>query len=367
MISIFLIMDVIKISILLFFLSLITSFFITKKIREIAIYYRALAKTNDRSSHIRLTPNIGGVTFYLVFFLSLYFIHSFDTNNTIFAILPGLTILFYIGIKDDILILSPITKLFAQFVAAIFLVFHNSFVVTDLFGFLYIYHIPSYVGYILSVFIIVFIINAINLIDGIDGLAGMIALSIFLTFGIIFYLSGIYFLFLVAVLFSASLISFLYFNFSKRKKIFMGDSGSLVIGFIIAAMFLRFITLIEINQTVLNMSLSNTIIIAVSFIFIPLLDTYRVIIVRLMNKKSPFHADKNHLHHVIIDKLKYNHAKTSVLLFSIQVFTSILFYCLNYYFKSVVFLLIFLVYLHLFILIFWGLKKNKIFKKKKKN
>jgi UDP-GlcNAc:undecaprenyl-phosphate/decaprenyl-phosphate GlcNAc-1-phosphate transferase len=353
-------MNLFVLSIAMFLISLISSFYITKKVRGIAIYYKAFAKINFRSSHKRITPNLGGITFYLIFILSLYFIHSFDSNNVIFAILPGCTILFYIGLKDDLMVLSPSTKLLAQILAAVFLVFHNSFVITHLFGVFNIYDVPIFLGYILSILTIVFIINAFNLIDGIDGLAGLISIAIFIPFGIIFYFSEIYFLYLLAIILIASIIAFLYFNFSKKKKIFMGDSGSLVIGFLIAAMFLRFFTMKEINKEMLNLSLSNTIITAISFIFIPFLDTIRVFTIRILNKKSPFHADKNHIHHLIIEKLGLNHIKTSFLLFGIQVVTSLLFYSLNYYLKTWSFILIFLLYLHLFLLFFWLLKKDKI-------
>jgi UDP-N-acetylmuramyl pentapeptide phosphotransferase/UDP-N-acetylglucosamine-1-phosphate transferase len=156
------------------------------------------------------------------------------------------------------------------------------------------------------------IINALNLIDGIDGLAGVISIVIFSSFGTLFLFLERYFLSSICIVLIGSIIAFLRFNVSNEKKIFMGDTGSMLLGFIISILTLRIIALPNERLTELNFPLQNIPFLIFSFISIPILDLLRVFIIRIFAGKSPFEADRNHFHHLIIDLFKWSHFKTSL-------------------------------------------------------
>lgn len=268
---------------------------------------------NERSSHHSATPNLGGIAFYICIMLAFYFIDPFDKSNIIISLIPGLTIIFILGLKDDLVVLAPLSKLSGQFIAAAFLVFHHSFLIESLHGFMGIEHMNIYVAKVLVVFIVITIINAINLIDGIDGLAASISLIIFSIFGFIFFYIEQYFFVLICLTMSGSLMGFLFFNLNQKseKKTFMGDTGSMILGFLIAVLSIRFLALDSSSLASLKLNGENLPIILMAILIVPFFDTGRVFILRLMNKKSPFEADRSHIHHVIVDRLKISHRRAS--------------------------------------------------------
>lgn len=155
------------------------------------------------------------------------------------------------------------------------------------------------VSYILTVFIIILIINAVNLIDGIDGLAGSVGIIASVAFGLFFYLSGDYGYTIMAVALLGALIAFLRFNLSNGpNKIFMGDTGSLVIGFTLAVFAIRFNELVAGGNGILDLISAPSVSIAV--LIVPLYDTLRVIILRLHYRQNPFTADHRHIHHMML-------------------------------------------------------------------
>jgi UDP-GlcNAc:undecaprenyl-phosphate GlcNAc-1-phosphate transferase len=225
-----------------------------------------------------------------------------------------LTILFIIGLKDDLVLVSSSTKMIAQIVAALFLIFDNAFHLTDLHGLFYLERIHFFASSFFTLFMVVSIINSLNLIDGIDGLAGFISIIIFCSFGIISFIIGDQVLFFISLVSLGAVIAFLRFNFSERYKIFMGDTGSLILGFIIALIVLRFFAIEESSLLKLNLPLQNWPFLILAILSVPFIDTSRVFLMRIYNGKSPFEADRNHIHHVILDFYKLSHFKVSLIL-----------------------------------------------------
>lgn len=162
------------------------------------------------------------------------------------------------------------------------------------------------------------IINAYNLIDGIDGLAAMVGIVILIIYATIFYMTNDYFYFLLSLTLNGCLIAFLKFNLApidSNKKIFMGDTGSLIVGFIISVLTLKFLALSpDSAKQNLPFLIENIPLIAISILIVPLFDTARVFTIRLASKRSPFSADRNHTHHILIDYFKMSHRKASLII-----------------------------------------------------
>ena len=307
-------MSIVLISGLFFFISFAIAYIMLPKIRTIAKVRSFHSIPNERTSHFDAIPNVGGVAFYVCLMLSFHFIYPYDKFEIINSIIPGLTILFIIGLKDDLVLVSSSTKMIAQIVAALFLIFDNAFHLTDLHGLFYLERIHFFASSFFTLFMVVSIINSFNLIDGIDGLAGFISIIIFSSFGIISFIIGDKALFFISLVSIGAVIAFLRFNFSERYKIFMGDTGSLILGFIIALIVLRFFAIEESNLLKLNLPLQNWPFLLLAILSVPLIDTSRVFLMRIYNGKSPFEADRNHIHHVILDFYKLSHFKVSLIL-----------------------------------------------------
>ncbi|MBL7473734.1 glycosyltransferase family 4 protein [Robertkochia sediminum] len=304
-------------------LSFIGGFFLAylliPKIIGIVQYKKLFDDPNDRSSHKEVTPTLGGIAFFLVLSFSLFFVHEFDASDVAFHFVPALTMLFMIGLKDDLLAVSPKTKLIGQVLSVGFLLAHSTFEITDLHGFMGIETLPVFVHYFLSGFIMIAIINAYNLIDGIDGLAGMLGFVILSVFAVLFHISGQPFFTLMSLSLAGALAAFLIFNLSNTRKIFMGDTGSMIVGLVIAAFTIKLLALRTNNDLQLPFNPEILPIIAMSILIIPLFDTGRVFVLRLMKGRSPFDPDRNHIHHLLIDHLHLSHRRAS---FIIALFSS---------------------------------------------
>ena len=272
-----------------------------------------------RKSHKNITPTLGGVAIFAGTLISAsLFINT--TNLIEFKyIIAAITIIFFIGIKDDILVIAPNKKLIGEFFAAIVLVILADIRITGLHGFLGVYTIPYFASVILSLFVIIVILNGINLIDGIDGLASGVGIIAASTFGIWFYLIGQHQYVMIAVALIGSLIAFVRFNiYDGKYKIFMGDTGSLIIGLVLAIFAIKFNQLNSGLTISDEYALSSSPAVSIGILVVPLFDTLRVFFIRIMEKRNPFSADKNHVHHRLL-KLGYSHlgATTRILIVNI--------------------------------------------------
>ncbi|MCU0467079.1 MAG: undecaprenyl/decaprenyl-phosphate alpha-N-acetylglucosaminyl 1-phosphate transferase [Arcicella sp.] len=282
-----------------------------------------MADPGERSSHVKKTPTLGGVAIFASTLISYFIWENPDEGQLIHLSITAIVILFFLGVKDDILVLSPKKKMFVQIAASALVVILADLRIENLFGIFGVHEIPYIVSLPLTVFIFIALINAINLIDGIDGLAGGIGMIAGGMFGLWFYLNGHYALACLAASMSGSLLGFLRFNYSKTSKIFMGDTGSLIVGFLLTMFALKFVQLNIEYRFNPNASFSAPIL-AIVVLIVPIFDTLRVFIIRLKDKKSPFVGDRNHLHHILIDN-GMSHFQASVILWSFTLISTILF------------------------------------------
>jgi len=285
------------------------------------------AKPGFRSSHQTETPTLGGIAIFASTLIA-YFLWPHSENivdsNLISLSMTGVIILFFLGLKDDILALDSTKKLLVQICASLILVAMGNFKVDNFYGIFGIHQIPYFVSIPLTVFIFIAIINAINLIDGIDGLAGGISLIAGVGFGIWFILNDHFSFGCLAFAMSGSLLGFLRFNFSKTSKIFMGDTGSLIIGYLLSIFAVEFFSL-KVGYKNDSTAYFNAPIIVMVLLIVPIFDTLRVFIVRIVKGGSPFVADRNHMHHILIDS-GLNHFWASFTLWMVTILNTVLFF-----------------------------------------
>lgn len=229
----------------------------------------------------------------------------------------GLVMVFFVGIKDDILILDPRKKMAAQIIATIIVSVPADIRITHFYGLLGITEVPYLVSVLVTVFVMVLIINGFNLIDGIDGLSsgtGFLATSIF---GIWFWVCGNNAFSILSFAFAGALCGFFWYNnFSQKNKIFLGDTGSLIIGFIVAVLTVKFLQLNIFAEGPLNILSAPAF--AVSVLIIPLFDTLRVFTLRISQGKSPFVADRQHIHHMFL-RSGFSHLQATAILLIVNI------------------------------------------------
>lgn len=282
-------------------------------VHKIAQKYNFVVSPNKRSSHEGAVPNVGGINIFISFFIT-GFLLSFDFFSSAQFLLMGLIVILIVGFIDDLIAISVSKKLVGQFISAFFLIIVADIRLTHLHGFLGINEIPMWFSYLLSLFVFVAIINAINLIDGIDGLASGLGALYSLFFAVYFWLTGHIRLSIVAFAMLGSLAVFFMYNvFSKKMKIFMGDSGSLLLGYFIVV-FVFLFNEMNINGDIPELySMKAAPAVLFTLLIVPLFDTMRVMLTRIKKGNSPFKADRNHLHHLLLS-LGYKHREVSFLL-----------------------------------------------------
>jgi len=298
---------------LTFIVSFLVTYFSVPSIVNVAREKKLFDEPTRRKSHIRQIPALGGVAIFVGFTVAAGSFINYSHVPSLQYILVACIIIFFIGLKDDILIIAPIKKLIGQIVAALVLIFPGNLYFSSLHGFLSVHYISStFFSMLLTLFVIIVIINSFNLIDGIDGLAASIGMLTTAFFGIWFFVSGNIAYSLISAALFGTLSGFFRFNvFGGKSKIFMGDSGSLIVGLIVAVQVIMF------NEK--NIGFTSAFSIksapAVSFavLIVPLFDTLRVFIIRISRGRSPFSADNNHLHHCLL-KLGFTHVQSTLII-----------------------------------------------------
>ena len=339
--------------------SFLGSYCLFPKIIGMAHYMGFTAGANSRSSHYQHTPNIGGFVFFIAIAMGVYCSQQFDVYQIGLPLLVGTIVLFLTGLKDDLMVVSNATKTGGQLLAIALVLVNPALHITTLHGFFGIGEVSILFTLPFSAFVMYAIINAFNLIDGIDGLAAMVAILILGFLGYLFLTMNLYFFVGLSVLMIGSLLAFLFFNLSANKKIFMGDSGSLIIGFVIATAVIRIFAVPTSKIEVLPFMNENLHIVVLSVLILPFLDTVRVFTIRLLNKKSPFKADRNHIHHVLIDDVGLSHKATSFLLVSLNLTVSLLFYFLAASVNSGSLLVLFFFYIMYFSIVIYRIKNSR--------
>jgi UDP-GlcNAc:undecaprenyl-phosphate/decaprenyl-phosphate GlcNAc-1-phosphate transferase len=302
---------------LAFFTSLVITWYFVPRIIRVVNERNLVNRPVEHNIHEGNIPRLGGIAIFAGFTTGLLlsvngYIHGI-TYITVSCLL-----IFFVGLIDDLLFLKPKNKLASEILIVFVIVLFTDLRFTDLHGFLGISVIPAWVSYLLSVFLIVIIMNAFNLIDGIDGLASSVGVISALAFGIWFYLSGDWGYTIMSVSLTGALLAFLRFNLSSGKdKIFMGDSGSLVIGLVLAIFAVHFSQLNLTDKAAYKLYSSPSVSIAI--LIIPLFDTLRVIVLRIRDHQHPFIADNRHVHHMML-RAGFSHKKATVVISIFNIF-----------------------------------------------
>lgn len=311
---------------LAFLVAAIFNFYAIPVIIRIAQVKKLYDVPDKRKKHVQQVPTLGGLGIYAaIATVSLTFINTCGLNgseatNSLTSLPPiiaGFTIIFFIGMKDDMLNIAAWEKLTAQVIALFVLIVVGDVRLDGMQGMFSIGEISYLESILLSLFAGIVIINAFNLIDGIDGLAASLAMLGSFVF-------GIYFLFafeweyavLAFIILGAIFPFFLYNAFGTTNKIFMGDTGSLILGFAMTVLVFRFNEMNGMPEVQPHFSGGPAF--SFSVIIIPMFDTLRVFVIRILRGSSPFKADRRHIHHILLD-LGYTHLQSTIILILINI------------------------------------------------
>ncbi len=350
-------------------LSFILVFLSIPTILKVAESKNLFDEPNKRTVHKIKIPTLGGLAIFLSFLFTYSLFSDWFSFTQIPFLIPALLIIFSIGIKDDIMVTAPMIKLFGQILAAFIIIGWGDLRITSFHGFFGLE--PNYLAsFTITILIFVFILNGFNLIDGIDGLASITGMVSIISFSIWFYINGNYHIPVFSAALIGALLAFSYYNvFSKQQKIFMGDTGSLLLGFLLAVVSIKFAEFNSPeNAENLKYQMISAPAVVLGILIVPTIDTLRVFIFRLSKGNSPFAADKNHIHHRMLT-LGFSHLQTSLIIGAINVVFVILSFSLRNLGTLKLSILnlslgIFLSYLPAF---FINRKKRKILNGKKKN
>jgi UDP-N-acetylmuramyl pentapeptide phosphotransferase/UDP-N-acetylglucosamine-1-phosphate transferase len=294
------------------------TYFLTPVVMNVVKVRRLFEKRNERSSHTQMVPSFGGVSFFMVFVLALSFAEQFFTSGRAYYFIPAALIIFMIGLKDDLTGVGPRNKILGQLLATSLLFLSSDFQIIQLNGFLGIHDILLGVSMPLAFAVVIFFINAYNLIDGIDGLSSSLAAYFFSFFAWFYFYRHDYTMMMVCVAFVGMFLAFLRYNLSSDKKIFMGDTGSMFIGFVLSAIVIEVMSS-DYPNYIKTIQPSNLPHLLIGVLFIPVFDSIRIFIARASEGKSPFAPDRTHIHHLLMDYHGWNHRKTASVIVLINV------------------------------------------------
>ena len=341
-------------------LSFITAFTLTyfaiPPIIQIAKLKNLCDEPGERRSHSTSVPTLGGIAIFAGVIFSIIMWTPFYLFGDLQYILCAFIIIFLIGAKDDISPVAVSKKIIGQLMAATILVFKSNVKITSLYGIFGISELPEVFSVVLSIFTILVVINSFNLIDGINGLSGSIGTLIAVTFGTWFFLIDRIELSIVAFAMAGAIIAFLKYNFTPAK-IFMGDTGSLLIGLVSSILAIKFIEIH--NEIPAHPFAFNAVpAVAIGILIIPLFDTLRVFIMRALKGKSPFSPDRTHIHHLMLD-IGFSHMQAT----GILVLTNLFFIAVVFAFQDLrsfyLLLIIFLLATILSSLLYYAASKKK--------
>lgn len=334
------------------------SYFLIPKIRAKALKLNLKDTPDIRSSHTIPVPTFGGVVFYISYILVLFFAQSLDSNHVSITLIASISILFFTGLLDDFKNLSPKIKFLCQIIGVALLMFQPDFRILSLHGFMGIYEIPLYVSVGGSMFFLLGLINAFNLIDGIDGLTGITGVIVASFYSYLLYNLGYFFYLSLSLATIATLLAFLRFNFSNTRKIFMGDTGSLVIGLVLGVLTLKLLSVDDTAYGSLSFYRAQLPLFLTGVLFVPLLDTMRVMFLRLTKGVSMFKPDRNHLHHIIVD-FGLSHRKASFFIGFVNFIVALIMFFVIQKFNSFQSLFILVLLFFIAIMILFLMNKNK--------
>ncbi|MBX7225353.1 MAG: undecaprenyl/decaprenyl-phosphate alpha-N-acetylglucosaminyl 1-phosphate transferase [Chitinophagales bacterium] len=291
------------------------TFFVIPSIISVAEIKHLYDTPGQRKSHHSKIPTLGGIGIFAGFLISVCLYANFAITPKLQFIMAAFCLVFILGAKDDIVELTAYKKFIGQVAAAFIIAYFGDIRITSLYGVFNISHLNYFVSIALTMFVIILIVNSFNLIDGINCLAAFSGVIIASAFGGWFYLNDYNDFAILASAIVGSLFAFIKYNFTPAK-IFMGDSGSLTIGILSSILAIEFIEkseIIHLQNIGGHFWITAAPGMAVAILIIPLFDTLRAFSLRILNGKSPFEADRNHIHHKLID-IGLSHVQASVLL-----------------------------------------------------
>lgn len=308
----------------------------------------------ERKLHTDYVPTLGGIALFLAFFVG-FSISGFASQMQGYSYFAAaMLMLFFTGMKDDLVGLSPFKKLAVEVAVGIMLIFGSGIYIKNFYGVLGIEQLPFIASVLITLFTMIVVVNAYNLIDGVDGLAGGVGVISSLFFGIGFFVAGEYAFAMLSAVVAASLAGYLFHNFHPAS-IFMGDTGSLIIGFLLAVQAIQFV---ELNESVAFTSAFGPIssVMPVAILMIPLFDTLRVFILRAKRGDSPFEPGRDHIHHILIG-MGMGHRKTSLIMYGMSIAITVTTYLFSMWNVNANVLILFSVVLAFVVLPGTGLKR----------
>lgn len=265
-----------------------------------------------RKLHTKPIASLGGVGIFIGFFLAALLTVNLKASPEFQYFFAAATVIFFLGIKDDILILSATKKFIGQVGAAAIIIHLCGVRIESMHGLFGLWELPRAFSLGLSYLTIILIINAFNLIDGVDGLAATLSLLTMCVFGAYFAFSGLDAYASLSFAMAGALMAFLIFNYNPAK-IFMGDSGSLMLGLVNSFLVIKFIQVAD--TPTMPYPIPSSVAVAFAILVVPLTDTLRVFSIRILNGRSPFSPDRNHIHHLLLDRgLNHKYVTFSCLL-----------------------------------------------------
>jgi UDP-GlcNAc:undecaprenyl-phosphate/decaprenyl-phosphate GlcNAc-1-phosphate transferase len=302
-----------------FGIAFLITFLAIPVIIRVALEKKLVDVPDARKVHKTPIPSLGGIGIYAGFLVAMLLAWPNHLADLIYLqyITAACCVIFFLGMKDDIMDIGPLKKFIGQLIAAWIIIYKCRLQITDFQGLFGIHELPGFVSVALTYIVVILIINSFNLIDGVDGLSGSLGMLCALVFGLFFYFSGpVNFGYAVlAAALAGAIGAFLIFN-HHPAKIFMGDTGSLLLGLLNAVMMLKFINIASSGLPENNpvyFLVANAPVIAVAVLMIPLFDTLRVFSIRILHGRSPFSPDRNHIHHILLDK-GFSHNRITLML-----------------------------------------------------
>jgi len=261
---------------------------------NVCVKWNLFERTDDRKKHKTNIPTMGGIAIFAGIVISFLSFQGVLAGHNMNLLVAASILLFFTGFFDDLIDLPPSSKLIFQFIASV-LVIAAGFRIDNLFGLVGVHTLPLVISWSVTIFFIIAVTNALNLIDGLDGLAGSLTLMSSLIFGMLFLQAGNFTMAMLSMSICGAVFGFLLYNFHPAR-VFMGDTGSLVLGFLLSVQAIALIQQYSGGQADIP-TLTPTLVIAV--LFVPMYDVLRVSVIRILTGYSPFHPDRNHVHHMI--------------------------------------------------------------------
>jgi len=293
--------------ILSFFTALLITYVAIPKVIFFSEKLRLFDSAGKRASHEGSIPVFGGIAIFSGIIFSLLFWAEIENIQ---FILVSVLIVFFVGVIDDLLTLSPIKKLIGQIISILIIIYLGDLQIDNMHGVLGVYELPGWISTLFTVFVVIVIANGFNLIDGVDGLAGGIGVIASFAFGIIALFMEQEDMAIIAFSLMGALLGFLKYNFHPAR-IFMGDTGSLVVGMILSVLAINVIRYGLVTETI---HLPNKgPLLAIVILALPLFDSLRVFVARIIKGKHPLYPGREHIHHALL-RLGIGHTHTSLIL-----------------------------------------------------